>query len=70
MFTIAQGAFITYAEKVAGMKERLSAPKFKEHFHQATLFFNSLSPRMRPFSAAFACVYVHATANVCTCRRV
>lgn len=38
-----EGGFVHFAEKVQGMKERLRAPKFQEHFHQATLFWNSIS---------------------------
>jgi catalase len=37
-------AYREYPAKIAGIKERLNAPKFKEHYNQAQLFYNSLSP--------------------------
>lgn len=40
----AQGGYAHYAEKVAGVKERARGPKFADHFSQAQLFYNSLSP--------------------------
>ena len=40
----AKGAFINFEQKVAGIKQRLNAPKFKEYFNQAQLFLNSLAP--------------------------
>ncbi|EWC43540.1 catalase-1 [Drechslerella stenobrocha 248] len=33
-----------HAQPVIGIKQRLQAPKFKEHINQATLFWNSMSP--------------------------
>lgn len=42
--TPAQGGFSSYPEKMQGIKERARGPKFQEHFQQATLFYNSLSP--------------------------
>ncbi|EPS42548.1 hypothetical protein H072_3470 [Dactylellina haptotyla CBS 200.50] len=36
-------AYREYPEKVVGIKQRLQAPKFKEHFNQATLFWNSMT---------------------------
>lgn len=42
--THAEGAYVEYAQKVAGMKARLRNDKFKEHFSQAQLFWNSMSP--------------------------
>lgn len=36
-------AYREFAESVSGKKERLNGPKFKEHFNQAQLFYNSLS---------------------------
>ncbi|KAF3941545.1 Catalase-3 [Dactylella cylindrospora] len=33
-----------YPQKVLGIKQRLQAPKFQEHFSQATLFWNSMTP--------------------------
>ncbi|KAB8298939.1 hypothetical protein EYC80_001091 [Monilinia laxa] len=38
-----EGAYYEYPEKVAGIKQRLSSKKFKEHFSQAQLFWNSVS---------------------------
>lgn len=35
--------FMSYPEKVEGMKTRLRGPKFQEHLNQAELFWNSLS---------------------------
>ncbi|KAK4503935.1 hypothetical protein PRZ48_004850 [Zasmidium cellare] len=35
--------YIDYPQKVAGMKARLRSKKFREHFNQAQLFYNSLS---------------------------
>ncbi|KAL7419624.1 catalase 1 [Cryptotrichosporon argae] len=37
------GGFKSYPEAVAGVKERIVGPKFKEHIAQATLFYNSMS---------------------------
>lgn len=37
-------AYIEHATKIAGMKQRLNGPKFREHFKQAQLFYNSLAP--------------------------
>ena len=39
-----EGAYIDYPEKIAGMKQRLRSKKFREHYNQAQLFYNSLSP--------------------------
>jgi catalase len=39
-----EGAYVDYAQKVAGMKARMRSDKFKDHFSQAQLFYNSLSP--------------------------
>ncbi|OLN81429.1 Catalase-1 [Colletotrichum chlorophyti] len=40
----AAGAYVDFPQKVEGMKLRTKSAKFKEHFNQAQLFFNSLSP--------------------------
>ncbi|KAK4143166.1 catalase-like domain-containing protein [Dichotomopilus funicola] len=40
----AEGAYVEYAQKVNGMKARIRSDKFKEHFSQAQLFWNSMSP--------------------------
>ncbi|TFK72222.1 catalase-domain-containing protein [Pluteus cervinus] len=39
-----EGGYTEYAQKVTGVKKRGRAPKFQEHFNQAQLFFNSLTP--------------------------
>lgn len=39
-----EGAYVDYPEKIAGIKNRLRSPKFKEHFNQARLFYHSLTP--------------------------
>jgi catalase len=38
-----KGSFVTFEEKVSGIKKRLNAPKFQEYFNQAQLFLNSLA---------------------------
>jgi catalase len=38
-----EGAYIEHAQKVAGIKERAKSAKFKEHYSQAQLFYNSMS---------------------------
>ncbi|GKZ53044.1 catalase A [Aspergillus niger] len=40
----AHGGFATYPEKQRGVKARALSDKFSEHFNQAQLFYNSLSP--------------------------
>ncbi|KAK3357793.1 catalase-like domain-containing protein [Lasiosphaeria hispida] len=39
-----EGGYVEYAEKVAGIKARARSAKFREHFSQAQLFWNSMSP--------------------------
>lgn len=39
----AQGGFTSYPEKQQGIKARALSEKFKEHYNQAQLFYNSLS---------------------------
>ena len=39
-----EGAYVDYPQKVAGMKQRLKSKKFREHFNQAQLFWNSQTP--------------------------
>ena len=39
----APSTFISFEQKVEGIKKRMNAPKFKEFFNQAQLFVNSLS---------------------------
>jgi catalase len=38
-----EGGYVEYAQKVVGMKARMRSEKFKEHFNQAQLFWNSMS---------------------------
>jgi catalase len=38
-----EGGYVDYPEKVQGIKARVLSNKFKEHFNQAQLFYNSLS---------------------------
>lgn len=38
------GGYQDFPEKIAAMKVRLHSAKFKEHFNQPQLFYNSLSP--------------------------
>ncbi|KAE8354754.1 catalase-like domain-containing protein [Aspergillus coremiiformis] len=38
-----QGGFVSYPEKLTGLKKRGLSPKFREHHNQAQLFYNSLS---------------------------
>lgn len=41
----AQGGYVDHPQKlVNATKTRARAPKFQEHFNQATMFFNSMSP--------------------------
>ncbi|PKY05614.1 catalase-domain-containing protein [Aspergillus campestris IBT 28561] len=39
-----QGGFATYPEKQQGVKARGLSDKFKEHYNQAQMYYNSLSP--------------------------
>jgi len=41
---VEEGGYLDYPEKVQGIKARMRSNKFKEHFNQAQLFYNSLSP--------------------------
>lgn len=41
---VTQGGYLDYAQKIAGIKARAQGPKFKEHFKQARMFYNSLKP--------------------------
>ncbi len=42
--TDSQGGYVHYQEKVEGQKIRARGQSFKDHFTQATLFWNSMSP--------------------------
>lgn len=39
-----EGSYIEYQQKIEGIKIRAKSEKFKEHFKQAQLFYNSMSP--------------------------
>ncbi|KAH7107402.1 catalase [Auriculariales sp. MPI-PUGE-AT-0066] len=39
-----QGAYIEFPQRMQAIKQRARAPKFQEHFNQATMFYNSMSP--------------------------
>ena len=39
-----EGGYVDYAAKVEGIKQRTRSKKFREHFNQAQLFYNSLAP--------------------------
>ncbi|GJN67672.1 catalase A [Purpureocillium lilacinum] len=41
--TEAEGGYVDFPQKVAGIKERARSAKFKDHISQAQLFFNSLN---------------------------
>lgn len=50
-----EGAYPEYPQKVEGIKARTKSAKFKEHYNQAQLFYNSLSPPEKSHvAAAFA----------------
>ncbi|KAK4974755.1 catalase A [Elasticomyces elasticus] len=50
-----EGGYVDYPAKVAGMKVRLRSKKFREHYNQAQLFYNSLSaPEKAHLTAALA----------------
>ncbi|KAJ6566522.1 catalase-like domain-containing protein [Mycena capillaripes] len=52
---VAEGGYHEFAQKVAGIKQRVRAPKFQEHYNQAQLFVNSLSaPEKAHLIAAFS----------------
>ena len=38
-----EGGYVDFPEKIMGMKARLRSKKFREHFSQAQLFYNSLT---------------------------
>ena len=50
-----EGGYVDYPQKVAGMKTRLRSKKFREHYNQAQLFYNSQSePEKAHIAAALA----------------
>jgi catalase len=49
------GGFATYPERVDGIARRVRSESFKDHFSQATLFWNSMSePEREHITAAFS----------------
>lgn len=38
-----EGSYVEYQQKVEGIKQRIKSKKFREHFKQAMLFYNSLN---------------------------
>jgi catalase len=50
-----EGGYVDYPEKVSGMKVRMQSKKFREHFNQAQLFYNSLSKIEQMHIAAALC---------------
>lgn len=42
--SVEEGGYATYQEKVEGVKIRARSKSFEDHFSQATLFWNSMSP--------------------------
>ncbi|EON69022.1 catalase-1 [Coniosporium apollinis CBS 100218] len=47
-----EGGYVDYPEKVAGIKARMRSKKFREHYNQAQLFYNSLSAPEKAHVAA------------------
>src|SRR6201996_6889637 len=47
-----EGGYVDYPEKIAGMKARMRSKKFREHYAQAQLFYNSLSEVEKQHTAA------------------
>jgi catalase len=47
-----EGGYAEFAQKVAGIKQRVRGEKFKEHYNQAQLFYNSLAPHEKTHLAA------------------
>lgn len=39
-----EGSYVEYQQKIEGIKQRIKSKKFREHFKQAMLFYNSLTP--------------------------
>lgn len=52
---VSEGGYPDYLQRVAGIKARVNTPKFREHFNQARMFYNSLSEiEKRHVQRAFA----------------
>ncbi|KAL2019057.1 hypothetical protein VTK56DRAFT_10161 [Thermocarpiscus australiensis] len=50
-----EGGYVEYAERMAGVKARMRGEKFKDHFSQAQMFWNSMSEiEKRHITNAFA----------------
>ena len=47
-----EDSYVDYPEQVAGMKQRLRSKKFREHYNQAQLFYNSMSEAEKSHMAA------------------
>jgi hypothetical protein len=47
-----EGGYAEYPQKVEGVKQRIRGAKFKEHYNQAQLFYNSLAPHEKAHLAA------------------
>ncbi|KAL4260087.1 Catalase [Pleurotus pulmonarius] len=41
---VSEGGYHDHVRKISGMAQRMRSPKFNEHYSQAQLFYNSLSP--------------------------
>ena len=66
-----EGAYVEYAQKVAGIKARLRNDKFKDHFSQAQLFWNSMTPiEKRHLISAFSFELDHCDDPVVSSRMV
>lgn len=53
--SVEEDGYVDYPEKVAGIKQRLKSKKFREHFNQAQLFYNSQSePEKAHLTSALA----------------
>ncbi|KAF5331157.1 hypothetical protein D9619_006054 [Psilocybe cf. subviscida] len=51
----AEGGYHEYAQKVSAIKQRVRSAKFQEHYNQAQLFLNSLSPVERKHLVSAFC---------------
>jgi len=50
-----EGGYVDYAQKVVGQKARMRSKKFREHYSQAQLFYNSMSePEKSHITAALS----------------
>ncbi len=52
---VAEGGFASYPERIDGIKRRVRSESFKDHFSQATMFYNSMSvPEKEHIVSAFS----------------